>query len=840
MKRHTATFFTLLIGLLFCCTFIQAQSNQYLHFDGSDDYVALEAASQYLVGADGVSMTGWFYSDALIYGSGMMGIRGGGDGAGQMYLIQLAGGVIESRFLSTGGFHEVVAPAGTIVAQTWQHVAWVYNGSSIELFIDGVSVGSAPASGTFASTNRPFGIGKSIEPGFNFVFTGRVDEVTLWSKGLTQAEIQDMMANELVGDEPNLEAYYKCNQGLPGGTNTSITQLVSEVEPGARNADLFNFQLVGNTSNFDGVLEGNFQAISFPEVPHKLITDAPFELEAIASSGLPVSYELISGPATLVGNVVTLMGTTGEVIIKASQAGDGVYDAAEDVITSFLVLDPAQQVANIDIRNPIEGNVYLPVLGPIHLAAIVNIDYTELFDVTEVEFQIDQEMITVRDWQNQHYTGWWTPPAYGTYTFDVIATNNFGTAHTVSVDFEVVSSATDLNVAAFTDVWVDAGNGVMEAEGILPSYQGAFDQIMGTLDIGCPPGGCDPWDRVSSVEARGHNGEWYEIIRYLTPYGVACDHQIDLTDFESILQGKIRFRVNLGTQGNGFLYSLNLDYQQGTPFTRYSSIQKLWSQTYPFGDPANLQPCETFTVNFDDNTLLANLKLVSSGHGWGENNTGNAAEFHADTHHIWVNGVETFSQYNWQTCDPNPDDCSPQAGTWYFPRAGWCPGSIAQFFDFDMTLFTIQDDVELQYIFNEAYTDFCHPNNPDCITGVTCANCNDGFNPHLIVSSYLISKGNAPLEAANTATGIADQVLENLTFTIQPNPSAGQFRVVLPEYLPTAKITVFNAMGQQIEATLTKNTTHSYDVDLKDVPKGIYLIQVTSEKGMGAKKIVVE
>src|SRR5690606_432987 len=102
----------------------------------------------------------------------------------------------------------------------------------------------------------------------------------------------------------------------------------------------------------------------------------------------------------------------------------------------------------------------------------------------------------------------------------------------------------------------------------------------------------------------------------------------------------------------------------------------------------------------------AKLKLVSSGHGWGDNNTGNAAEFHNDTHHIWINGVETFEQNNWQDCNPNPDGCQPQNGTWFHDRAGWCPGSIAQWFDYDMTTFLSQGDVLMGYVFDEDYTDF--------------------------------------------------------------------------------------------------------------------------------------
>ena len=95
-------------------------------------------------------------------------------------------------------------------------------------------------------------------------------------------------------------------------------------------------------------------------------------------------------------------------------------------------------------------------------------------------------------------------------------------------------------------------------------------------------------------------------------------------------------------------------------------------------------------MEFPPNTSAAKLKLVSTGHGWGENNTDNAAEFLRNTHHIWVNGTQTFTQDNWYDCDPNPDGSQPQSGSWYFNCAGWCPGSIAQFFDYDMTPMSVR------------------------------------------------------------------------------------------------------------------------------------------------------
>ncbi|MCB9288589.1 MAG: T9SS type A sorting domain-containing protein [Lewinellaceae bacterium] len=820
---------------------VEAQSNQYLHFDRVDDYVEVPGGSQYIQGLDKFSMAGWFYTDQLAYGQGMMGIRGGGSGEGGFYLIQLTDGVIESRLITTAGFHEFVAPAFSIVPQVWQHLAWVYNGSKVELFINGNSVGSASASGTFPVSNKPFAIGKSIQGGFNFVFGGRVDEVSLWSKALTQPEIQDMMDNELAGTESGLELYYKFNQGVPGEDNTAISKLVSETGNGTRDGNLINFALTGDISNFGGTFDPGFQAITFPQIPNKLTTDGPFQLQATASSGLPVSYEVLSGPATIDGDVVTLTGEAGEVRIKASQEGDGTFNPAADLVNIFQVLDPQGFVPVIDARSPLAGDVFVPILRPIQLAVITSIDYPELFSVSDVKIEIGAEEIALKDWGNEHYTAWWTPPGYGSYTMNIISTNNYGASATESVTFNVAEQAQDVEVTATNQVWAysDVPSQTVEAE--LPSYLGAFDNITAVLAIDCPDGGCDPWDRISSIDAKGHNGEWYEIIRYITPYGVACGHTVDLTDFMSILQGKIAFRVNLGTQGNGFLYTLALNYQAGPVEHPYSHIQDLWRDEYPFGDPSNLQPCEVIETSFPDYTQAAKIKLVATGHGWGDNNTGNAAEFHEDIHHIWVNGEQTFEHHNWNDCNPNPDGCQPQNGTWFYNRAGWCPGTIAPWFDYDMTGYIGQGPLELKYIFDEDYIDNCHPNNPDCVSGVTCPDCNDGFNPVLLTSSYLISRGDQPLDGTFVTDVEGPLVRQESLFTVFPNPSSGNVNLELKKTVREVEILVYNGLGQvayRLSDMEQPGALHT--LLLGNQPKGVYVVEVRTDAGIGRQKVVIE
>lgn len=835
--------FTCCLAVLFFLfsSHVIAQSNQNLHFDGQNDYIVLDSAIQLIANKNAISMTGWFKADRLQYGAGMMGIRGNGSGTGGFYILQLGNGALECRYLSTTGLHEVVCPAGTIVANQWQHLAFVFNNTTLTMYIDGVSVGSSNASGVITSVDKPFAVGKSLEGGFNFVYPGRADEVSLWTKALSPAEINDMMTNELVGNEAELVLYYKFNHGFPNANNTSLTEVVSTTGAGTRNALLMSLELLGDSSNFGGTLAPGVQAISFPSIEDKVTIDAPFNVSAQSTSGLPVEFEILSGPASINGNTVTLNGTPGTVKVKAKQLGNGTFAAAEEIISSFEVIDALTNVATIDIRNPLDGDFYMATFSPIQLAAIIDIDFEERFDVTEIYFSVDGTNIGLKDWNNKHYTAWWTPTTYGSHTFEVRAVNNFGGSITSVVNFNITSSTPNLTIAAFTDMWLDLDDFSEEVDGILPSFVGTFNEIQATLNITCPPGGCDPWDRVSSIDVKGHNGEWYEIIRYLTPYGVACNHQIDLTDFMSLLQGKVTFRGNLGTQGNGFLYTLELDYAQGIPAHPYSKVDKLWSETYDFGNMANLEPCEVYDFEFESGVSAATLKLVSTGHGWGDNNTGNAAEFHNDTHHIWLDGTETFEQINWNDCQPNPDGCNPQNGTWYFDRAGWCPGSIAQWFDYDMTPYISNAPLEMKYIFDEDYVDLCHPNNPNCNSGTTCPNCDDGFNPHLIVKSHLISYRDSPFDVDTTyEPSVAIQQLEKLQYQVYPNPSAGRFYVDLRDLKEAATIQLIDMQGKLLRTYNFDASQPLVAVDISDAPFGIYLVQVSTKNGLYSKKVVKE
>jgi parallel beta-helix repeat protein len=86
------------------------------------------------------------------------------------------------------------------------------------------------------------------------------------------------------------------------------------------------------------------QSLTFPNPPNKIFGDAPFQLTATASSGLPVQYRVVSGPATVSGSTVTLTGP-GTVTVEASQAGNANYSAAYYLQRSFTVASSASTLS---------------------------------------------------------------------------------------------------------------------------------------------------------------------------------------------------------------------------------------------------------------------------------------------------------------------------------------------------------------------------------------------------------------------------------------------------------------------------------------------------------------
>ena len=69
------------------------------------------------------------------------------------------------------------------------------------------------------------------------------------------------------------------------------------------------------------------QTVTFDAIANKTYGNAPFTVSATASSNLPVTFSVVSGPASVNGNTVTITGA-GQVTLRATQLGDDTYDSA--------------------------------------------------------------------------------------------------------------------------------------------------------------------------------------------------------------------------------------------------------------------------------------------------------------------------------------------------------------------------------------------------------------------------------------------------------------------------------------------------------------------------------
>lgn len=612
------------------------------------------------------------------------------------------------------------------------------------------------------------------------------------------------------------------------------------------------FHSQGGTGGFDNLLvrqqpDGNAQLIEMEDIPNQLIFNDPITLEATASSGLPVSFEMMEGPATIEGNVLTLTGETGVVKLKATQAGNANWLPAPDVVKSFEVVDPYAYEPEVKIRRPYEGTmVYLDAIHPIMIVVSAYIEHPEVIKFTDITASVDGQEISLQtdypnDPENGYYYGFWTPSDFGAFDMTVSVTQSGDKTTTFSNRFEVTNQIDNhLDVVTMHGDLVCTPT-VHSAKGdyVLPSHVGAFNEIMAHFEYNCVNGNCDTYDRIGGVKVRNYRGEWVELFRYLTPFGVECQDDVDVSDYTSLLQGlvELEFYMELWN-GSGSNPELIFNFVKGTPDYLYADVDEIWFDTYAFGDYANQQPVPVVNYSFSDKAQAALLKITTTGHNWssGANNsfnTGNAAEFYHAIHNININGATRYTQDLWQTCSPNPAGCQPQNGTWPHTRAGWCPGSIGMVWDFDLTEYLADGQVELFYQFDPTYLDLCHPNHPDCVDGVTCTECAAPDNPVLRVAGKVITFSNDEDLLVSVHEAHAEPAFHA---EVYPNPAKGQFTLRTDYDKGAVSVMMLNMYGQMVMFFTVEGQR---TIDVSHMPAGVYTLQMLGGSVV-TEKIVVE
>ncbi len=584
------------------------------------------------------------------------------------------------------------------------------------------------------------------------------------------------------------------------------------------------------------------QQISFSYIPEQFTRDHYLKLQAFSSSGLPVYYQVISGPVTLSHDTVFFTGQAGIAKILAWVEGnDTLYP--RQVTRTFAVTDLNAFYPVIYTNLSEDRPVRMPSLAGYPLWFRTSIDYGDQLQITGFDITVDGEAQDVFIKDHTAVVNW-TPDSYGVHTVHVAVSasngNTAGKDYIITVSQDIDSTT----IRGLDHILINFPNPGQVARDTmhLPQFTGGYNKLTGHFFVSCPdiPGGCDDWDRGASLEVLAPNGQWVGIIRYITPYGVACGHTIDLTDYMSILQGDVPYRLTIDTWGTGgWLVTLDLEYGKGTPDYLYSTVDVLWNKTFPFGDPANLQPVPPSRIDIHDYAEKAVMNVVTTGHGWGENNSQNAAEFYHAINYFEINGVRMFTQDLWQTCNPNPDNCTGQKGTWYYDRAGWCPGSIAKLYRYDLSGYISRDTITINYIFDPSYEDKCNPHNPDCISGTTCPNCKDGFNPVFYVSANLIAFSNRMITEVHSPKNNPLPV-NDFAFEVWPNPVKDLLHFYCEEVFDDATLSLIDAFGHILaEYHFGRNASlAAFRLDVSKLPAGIYYIGIRTPDRYGLQKII--
>lgn len=284
----------------------------------------------------------------------------------------------------------------------------------------------------------------------------------------------------------------------------------------------------------------------------------------------------------------------------------------------------------------------------------------------------------------------------------------------------------------------------------LPNSLGGVGSVSLDVTLSCPAGRCDTVDRVGSLGVIHQNpaGEssYFELMRFVTPYGLGEHFSLDVSDFLPLLKGRQTFRVFIdtwtgpgGSEGDGWVVDASLTYTPGTLKEETVAIIPLLSfDEVIYGDPAK-SPERSRALPPQIDFTSAKVVMTVTGHGQG--NLGNCAEFCPKIHRVTVN-EKTFPHLIWrQNCRTTVNPAQP--GNYFFPRAGWCPGDKVEPWSVDVTSVVWSENAKLSYS-PEAYENSCRPDAPvcgGCSHGTTCA-FDDGLHtePRYLVSTYLIYK----------------------------------------------------------------------------------------------------
>ena len=197
-----------------------------LDFDGVNDYVGIPDDAVLDFGTGDFTISFWVYAaDYAQVTKGLVCLANATDNAGIITRTTSAGKV-ETFISADGGGWGEASPvsASALTNGTWNNVVLLRDSGTAKLYINAVL--SDSDSNTADIPSYDVTIGRTYEATNNYYFDGKIDEVSMFNKGLTQAEITSLYAADPqnAGDAvgiTNLVGYWKFDEGSGEPQDTS-------------------------------------------------------------------------------------------------------------------------------------------------------------------------------------------------------------------------------------------------------------------------------------------------------------------------------------------------------------------------------------------------------------------------------------------------------------------------------------------------------------------------------------------------------------------------------------------------------------------------------------------
>jgi hypothetical protein len=177
-------------------------------FSGLNNYLFIPPSADLDLGTrDGITIEGWIRPDSI---SGVQPVVEWNDGRGNIGAgLALNGTALEASLTdtNTAPIRRIVmrSPPGTIVSLAWQHVALTFDkaGGLATLFVNGVPVSQTNLGAFVPATEAPLYL--AYRPSGTYArssYIGGIDEMTLYDRALTPAQIQAIVAADEAGKCP--------------------------------------------------------------------------------------------------------------------------------------------------------------------------------------------------------------------------------------------------------------------------------------------------------------------------------------------------------------------------------------------------------------------------------------------------------------------------------------------------------------------------------------------------------------------------------------------------------------------------------------------------------------